>query len=843
MADGRIQIRWPRDEADLSRAEIDQMWDAGVAAASAYAYQCSPFYRRLFDDAGLTPEDLRCVADLRRLPLTGKRDLGNAPGVFWAVPSERVVDIATTSGTTGTPTLYPLTVEDVERLGWNEYLSFRCAGLTASDTVLLAVTMDRCFMAGMAYFEGLKRIGAATVRIGSGPPGMLLSFLDRLQPTAVVSVPTFLKKVAQYAQENKLSLTDSAVRKLICIGEPVRERDFGLNPLGQQLEILWNARVYSTYGLTELATSFCECNAGCGGHLHPSLVYVEILDEDGNPVPEGETGEIVATAFGVSAMPLLRFRTGDCSFMTHERCACGRWTPRLGPILGRKDQMMKIKGTSVYPAAVQRILDGMDEVMDYVMIVTSPSPLSDELTVMVAAKGEASAAPDRIANRFQAELKVRPTVRLTTLSEIEQLQGAHTLRKKRLLVDRRQEVSGPLCDVANSAPRVCVVLPTYNNCRTLGAVIGDVLRFVPDVVVVNDGSTDDTGAVLAPFAESGVHVVTHASNCGKGAALQSGFAHAAARGFTHAITMDTDGQHAAEDLAAFLNAIRERPDALIIGLRGLSGAGRPLHSRVLRAHSNFWVWAETGKRVRDTQSGFRAYPLRAVAEIRFTTRKYDFEIESLVKLIWRGVPVETVPVQARYGPGSESHFRPLEDFALVARLNALLFFQRLLMPGPLLNLIHAKAHLELPLRTRMGEWLRAWTLGSGVTPGVAGLSVGMGVLIGILPIWGFQMVSALVAAHLLRINKPLTVGASNISFPAAIPFILYASLLAGRLALTGTIDPSISVSTVNSTVVWHYAREYLVGAVALGGVAGIVAGTSTYAMVHAVRALHKRARV
>lgn len=438
--------RWNRgascDESVLSPDDIARMLDNGVRAAAAYAHEHSPFYRRLFGDAGLTPRDITCAADLVRLPLTVKNDLGGHALDFWAVPLDRVVDIATTSGTTGVPTLYPLTLDDMERLALNEYLSFRCAGIVPGDVVLLAVTMDRCFMAGLAYFEGLKRIGATTVRIGSGPPGMLLSFLERLQPTAIVSVPSFLKKVAQYALEHNVSLADSPVRKLVCIGEPVREKDFGLNGLGRQLTDLWTARLYSTYALTELATSFCECDMGCGGHVHPSLVYVEILDDAGAPVPDGETGEIVATPLGINAMPLLRFGTGDRSFITRDRCACGRWTPRIGPILGRKSQLMKIKGTSVYPAAVQRILDGMPDIIDYVMIVKAPSALSDELTLMVAAKGDPHAARELIENQLQAELKVKPIVHVTVLSEIEHLQGGHNLRKKRVFIDLRQEVCG-----------------------------------------------------------------------------------------------------------------------------------------------------------------------------------------------------------------------------------------------------------------------------------------------------------------------------------------------------------------------------------------------------------------
>jgi phenylacetate-CoA ligase len=195
--------------------------------------------------------------------------------------------------------------------------------------------------------------------------------------------------------------------------------------------------LYATYAATELATSMCECAAGHGGHLHPELLHVEILDDEGRPVPDGEVGEVTATTFGVEAMPLLRFRTGDLAALARERCACGRWTPRVGPILGRKNQMMKLKGTTVFPAAVQRALGLVEEVVDYVLIVTSPAPLADELEVVAAVQGDEGKACQRIRSVLQGELKVTPSVRIALLEEVVRLQEPETYRKKRVFLDRR----------------------------------------------------------------------------------------------------------------------------------------------------------------------------------------------------------------------------------------------------------------------------------------------------------------------------------------------------------------------------------------------------------------------
>ena len=424
-------------EAALGPPEIQRLLDEGVASTAAYACANSPFYRRRFAEAGLGPEEIRSTDDLTRLEPTTKHDMAVHGDRLWCVPWERVVDVVTTSGTTGVPTLYPMTEADIRRLGYNEFLSFSCAGLTRDDVVLVAVTLDKCFIAGLAYYEGLRQLGAASVRVGSGSPLMLLSLLERLGATAVVSVPTFLKRIAAYAAETGFDLAASSVRRLVCIGEPLRGQDFAPTPLGEQVATAWGAEIYATYAATELACSLCECPAGRGGHLHPELLHVEILDDAGQPVPDGQVGEVVATTFGVEALPLLRFRTGDLAFLTRERCSCGRWTPRISPIVGRKNQMMKIKGTTVFPAAVQRALGRVDEVADFVMIVTAPELLSDHLEIVAAVRGDEAAACQRIRDALRGELRVTPSVRTAPADEVARLQAPEGSRKKRLFIDRR----------------------------------------------------------------------------------------------------------------------------------------------------------------------------------------------------------------------------------------------------------------------------------------------------------------------------------------------------------------------------------------------------------------------
>ena len=351
---------------------LQDLW----AATYRHAAEHSPFYRELFRGQPSPPP-------LEEVPCVDKKTLSERNLDFLCVPREKVIDIVTTSGTTGQPLVWMLTDPDLRRLALNERLSFGCAGLTGADTVLVAVAMDRCFMAGLAYWMGLREIGCGTVRAGSASPGLVLEMIQRVQPTAVVGVPSFLRLIAAKARESGLDLARGSVRTAVCIGEPIRGRDFALNPSGRAVEEGWGAKVYSTYGVTELANSLCECPAGSGGHLHDQQLHLEILDDAGHPVPEGEVGEVVATTFGVEGMPVIRYRTGDCAALHRGPCSCGRSTPRLGPIVGRKDQRLKVRGTSLFPSTLAAVLEETAGVEAFVIVARAENELSDAIEILV----------------------------------------------------------------------------------------------------------------------------------------------------------------------------------------------------------------------------------------------------------------------------------------------------------------------------------------------------------------------------------------------------------------------------------------------------------------------------
>ena len=376
----------------------------------AYCRKHSPWYRKTLK--GIEVEHFP-LNRLGELPTTSKDHLAADPEAFLAAPWSDVEDVVFSSGTTGEPCRIAYTGNDMKRLAYNELRCFHAAGLTREDRVLLTCTLDRCFVAGMAYYLGVRALGAAAIRNGLNSIESHLQVMRNLRPTAVVGVPSFLRHLGLEARARNADL--SSVRRLICIGEPVRDEQLKLSGLGAQLADVWGVPVHSTYASSEIVSSFCECTATCGGHLIPDLAIVEILDEKGNPLPDREIGEVVVTPLRITGMPLIRFRTGDISFLTHEPCACGRFSPRLGPILGRRAQMLKCRGTTLYPRVLNSVLDISPEVAEYYVVATGED-LSDHVEVVVALR-EPGSSTEALAARLKAKCRLNIPVREVSLEE------------------------------------------------------------------------------------------------------------------------------------------------------------------------------------------------------------------------------------------------------------------------------------------------------------------------------------------------------------------------------------------------------------------------------------------
>lgn len=430
-----------RGDAELEFAEPSAIRLAQAARLKAHLARCarhSPYYRRVFREAGIKPGRIG-LENLGDLPPTSKTDFARHNDEFLAVPMTSVVDIVLSSGTTGKPTRVLYTERDLQRLAYNEKVSFAGCGIGAEDVALLTCTMDRCFIAGLAYFMGIRASGAAAIRNGHGTLASHLEIIKAIQPTVLVGVPSFLRKLAVFLGEHGIEAARTSVRKLVCIGEPVRGADMAFLKLGSDLESLWNARVYSTYASSECISTFCECTAQRGGHLHPDLALVEILDDHGRPVPPGQPGEVVMTPLDIEGMPLVRFRTGDVSFLMPEPCACGRTSPRLGPILGRKQQMMKVRGTTLYPQAVFAALDEISGLGEYYLEILGNDNLSDELVIHLGAR-PGQPAPDWIRERLQACLRVTPVIVIDPEDKVRQHLYSPESRKPVRVWDRRRNV-------------------------------------------------------------------------------------------------------------------------------------------------------------------------------------------------------------------------------------------------------------------------------------------------------------------------------------------------------------------------------------------------------------------
>jgi phenylacetate-CoA ligase len=417
--------------------EIKLLQERKLAALISYLADKSPFYQKLFKTNNIDITGIRKIEDLAKIPTSDKDDLQQQNEDFFCVPRTEIIDYVTTSGTLGDPVTIGLTDTDLERLAYNEAISFACAGVQKDDILQLTTTMDRRFMAGLAYFLGARKLGAGIIRVGAGIPELQWDTILKFKPTYLIVVPSFLLKLIEYAKAHNIDYKKSGIKAAICIGEALRDQDFGLNVLGNRIKSEWDIALYSTYASTEMSTAFTECSEQQGGHLHPELLIAEILDDEGNEVPDGYPGELTITTLGIEAMPLLRFRTGDVVVAHRLPCKCGRNTLRLGPVLGRKKQMIKYKGTTLYPPAMDNLLNDFSEVTNHVIEIYHNEIGTDEIKIKITASSASERLLRNIKDHFRSRLRVSPKIEITDLREIQKLQASKLGRKPITVVDKR----------------------------------------------------------------------------------------------------------------------------------------------------------------------------------------------------------------------------------------------------------------------------------------------------------------------------------------------------------------------------------------------------------------------
>jgi phenylacetate-CoA ligase len=422
-----------------STLEIKKFQEERLRELLQYLITHSPYYKKLFIEHQIDASQIKSLEDLQKLPVTTKDDIQNNNWEFLCIEKNAVAEFTATSGTLGNPVTIALSRKDLERLAYNEYISFCCANGTAKDCYQLMLTLDRQFMAGIAYYEGIRKLGATVVRIGPGLPQLQLESIQSLNPTVLVAVPSFLVKLIEFAGKENIDLNQTSVRSAVCIGESIRSPELGLSILAKKILDGWNIKLYNTYASTEMQTAFTECSAGTGGHLHPELIIVELLDDNNMPVEKGSPGEVTITTLGVEAMPLLRYKTGDISVAYDESCSCGRNTLRLGPVIGRKQEMIKLKGTTIYPPGIFNIMSEVDFVKDYAVEVITNELGTDELRIHIDAdSSNKNEFEQKLKLIFKSRLRVVPEIILTSQNKLFEIHFRGNSRKVKRFLDNRK---------------------------------------------------------------------------------------------------------------------------------------------------------------------------------------------------------------------------------------------------------------------------------------------------------------------------------------------------------------------------------------------------------------------
>lgn len=409
-----------------------------------HAYDTSPYYRVSFDAAGVHPEEVRSLDDIRRFPFINKqtlreRQLAVPPfGDLVAVPERDIVYISASSGSTGVPTASPFTAQDFD--DWIDYEArqFWSSGLRPEDRY--AHSLNFSLFVGGPCVLGAQKLGALSIHAGTVPSERLLAIARQFQVTAIWTTPSYAWYLGETAVKEGIDLKkDLAIRRIFVAGEP----GGSIPETRQRIEALWGASVYDYYGLSDI---FGSCAGMCeekdGLHWAEDHILVEVLHPDTNePVEEGGRGEMVLTTLKKSARPMVRFRTGDIVSFTSEPCGCGRTSIRLQGVHGRLDDMLIIKGANLFPSDVEAIARrDHDLTGEYRLIVERANHL-DVLTVEVERSASFSGRDEDLAHQFARQLKS-----ITGVSAVVKILPADTLpratHKARRVEDRRSGVWG-----------------------------------------------------------------------------------------------------------------------------------------------------------------------------------------------------------------------------------------------------------------------------------------------------------------------------------------------------------------------------------------------------------------
>lgn len=425
-----------------SVAEIKDFQNRKFKELLEYLKENSAFYQEQFKRLNIDVEKINSIDEISKFNFTEKEDLAERNEDFLCVPRNKIADYVTTSGTIGDPVTFFLTHKDIKRLAYNEAQSLKCAGGSSDDVFQLMTTIDKRFMAGLAYLNGVLKLEAGIIRVGPGSPHLQWDSILRFKPTFLICIPSFIPKLIEFADKNNIDYKNSSVKAIVCIGEPIRNKTLELSELGKRITSQWNVKLFSTYASTEMGAAFTECEHGIGGHLRPELLILEVVDENGMEVADNGVGEVVVSTLGVEGMPLLRYKTGDICKVYHAKCECGRNTKRLGPVLGRMKQMLKFKGTTVFPPAIFDVLDMMPEIDLYQLVIENDEYGNDDIFVnlpleLLKNDTEDYSFEKEIKSIFRSKLRVVPKFNYLKIDVLKDSIFNPAVRKPVKILDRR----------------------------------------------------------------------------------------------------------------------------------------------------------------------------------------------------------------------------------------------------------------------------------------------------------------------------------------------------------------------------------------------------------------------
>jgi phenylacetate-CoA ligase len=407
----------------------------------AYVWKKSSFYQNKFRDAGITPDDIKTLRDIEKIPFTTKEELRIFNDDFICVPNRKVVDIGATTGTTGSPILLPATMKDVKRLIETYKRSFHAIGITREDIVQLSVAFDQLFPIGITANATLKEMGATVVRMGPGNSKRQIEIMKRIKSTIIFCSPDYMFTLAETAKEMGYDpRKDFDLRIGLYHGHPLFDRNNQPTMLAKKVEEIWGIEGFSCYGSMEMFSGAFDCTFHCGYHSHPDWLLLEIIDPETGEVQEDDReGELVVTTLMREAIPVVRFRQGDITRIQTNRCQCGKTSPRIMSIVGRADHLLKLKGTVVYPQQIEEILMQEPGIANYALEAYKDDNECDAIKIMVGLQEHSDKVIERIKMNIKARIRITPEIKILPPQEISNIWYRHGSRKPQKFLDLRPD--------------------------------------------------------------------------------------------------------------------------------------------------------------------------------------------------------------------------------------------------------------------------------------------------------------------------------------------------------------------------------------------------------------------